>query len=411
MVSPDPYQRRNDFLLLGVLALGHAFNDFCVGITFPMIPTLEQKFDLSLGQVAGIITFMPIVGNFSQPLAGWCVDRVKTVRLLLFTPLIVGGATLVGLASEPWQARGIFFLAGLAMGAFHPFAFVLAQTTLPRRPALATAIFISFGFLGLSTGSMVSGIWMENREFASFHFLYFMGFVIVAAFFVRGIHRIKLEDYRAMAHAPQMKRKRSAAGAGKSAANPVEAPPEHAAAHRAIPFGLLYLLALLMAFEGGTLVFFVPKLFDVLYGSEGLGGQATFLFGLLGGLMSYLWAYLADRGNVFRVAMYVQMGAILPLIGFFFFTGASAKMIMIVFIAFTVGGTFPLMASLARDARGMTLGLRTSFIFGGIWGMSSLISLLMAQLPGPELELQRVMSTICAAPFVLVVLLGFAARR
>lgn len=395
-----------DLPLLFVLALAHAFNDFCVGVTAPMIPTMEAKFGLGLGGVTGIVVTMGLVGNYSQPIAGWFLDRARTVRVLLVTPILVGGALLVGFAAEPWQARTIFFFAGLAMGTFHPYAFILARSTLPGRPALATSIFISFGFLGVSTGSLVSGYWMENRAFDSFHLLYVGAIVIVCVFLAKGLHRIDLEHYRNLAKPPDGARGPEATEKADGHGNANVAPVA-----LTIPFGILFTLGLLMAVETGAFVFFLPKLFEVLFGSEGLGGQAVFMMGLGGGLISYLYGFLSDRGNVYRIAMWTQAFGLLPLLGFFYFDAAAMKMAMVVGIGLTLGGTFPALTSMAPGARGLTLGLRSALMFGGVWGTSNVCSLMMARVAEGGFELESVISVVRVIPPILVLILFYASKR
>lgn len=389
-----------DLPLLFVLALAHGFNDFCVGVTAPMIPAMEAKYGLGLGGVTGIVITMGLVGNYSQPIAGWFLDRARTVRVLLVTPIVVGGSLLVGFTDEPWQARTTFFFAGLAMGTFHPYAFILARSTLPGRPALATSIFISFGFLGVSTGSLVSGTWMERWAFDSFHLLYAGAIVIVCIFLVKGLHRIDLEPYRKLARPPEVAEK----GDGDEDAKVAPIAPT-------IPFGILFTLALLMAVENGAFFFFLPKLFEILFGSEGLGGRAVFMMGLGGGLISYLYGFLSDRGNVYRVAMWTQVVGLLPLLGFFYFDTAAMKMAMAVGIGLTLGGSFPALVSMAPGARGLTLGLRSALMFGGVWGTSNVCSLIMARIAEGGLELETVMSIVRIIPFILVPIFWYASKR
>lgn len=394
---------RNDYSLLAVLALGHAFNDFCMGVTSPMIPTLEDKYGLTLGAVAGLVVALGLMGNFSQPIAGWFLDRAKTSRALVLTPLLSGCSVLIGFTAEPWQARCLFFISGLGIGIFHPYAFLLARTTLVGRPALATSIFISLGFFGVSFGQMVSGMWMERFGLRSFHFLYAFALVGVAGYLLKGVQKIELEHYHAH-------------GVEPAQASPGSAPDDTSlkagVGQRAqIPFAFLFLIGFLIAIEGGTLVFFIPKLFKVLYGSEGLGGQTTFIFGLTGGLISYFYAYLSDRGNPYRVALWGQVLGIVPLFGFFYFPGSAAKMGMIFLLALTFGGIFPPLASIAPRARGLTLGMRSALMFGGVWGSSVLVSYAMAKVADKGFALEAVMSSIRLVPFALIPALAYASRR
>lgn len=397
-----PSSRRNDYLLLAALGLGHGFTDFCEGINGSMIPTLEAKYSLTLGSVVGIVAIMGFMGNLSQPLAGWFIDRSRTAAALLLTPALTGASLLVGFSQEPWQARGLYFLAGVAFGVFHPLAFLLARSTLVGRPALATAIFVSFGFIGTSTGSWTAGVWMERLGISDFHMFYVLSIAMAGIFFAKGVHKLDLDAYRTHAHEPSHgERGRAlafeAAGNGKQGER--------------IPFGLLFAIGLLVAVQGGSLLFFMPKLFHTLYGSEGLGGRAAFLLGLTGGLCSYGYATLVDRGNAFRVGLAAQLLGILPLFGFFHFPDPGTKTLMVVMFAATGGAIFPPLASLAPRARGLSLGLRSSLMFGGVWGTTVVLDYGMARLVDSGLALETVLGMIRWAPFALIPLLIHASRR
>jgi len=378
--------------LLTVLCLTHAFVDFCGGITAPMVPRLEEKFHLTLGGVAAIISFMGLAANFSQPFAGWLMDRSKTARIVILTPFLAAFSFLIGLTHEPWQAQILFLIAGTAIGIFHPCAYILAQQTMPRRPAMASAIFISFGVVGVSLGTMVSGYWMKGLGFQGFHVFFLPGFIVTLLLLIVGMQRINLLPYLHSSH-------------------PHQTDSEAASSTHDLHFAVLWTVGFLMAFENGTLLFFVPTFFKMLYGSEALGGQACFAFALLGGASSYFYAHRGDLGNPLRVAMTVQLISLAPIAGFFFFPSYAAKLIMMMLMGLTLGGTIPLVMSLARNARGLTLGLRTSFLMGGIWGVTGIANLGMAQLPDIGFKIEQVMAIMAAAPLLTVPLLIHAARR
>ncbi|MBI1783573.1 MFS transporter [Candidatus Sumerlaeota bacterium] len=394
--ATDLYAAPNDYRMLAALSVSHFFNDFCMGIAAPMIPTLETKFSLTLGGVASILIVTSLVSNFTQPVAGWIMERSRTAIMLLFCPFLCALTFLLGFTDSPWQARALFFAAGIANGAFHPFSYILAQIALPRRPALSTAIFISFGFLGVSSGAMISGHWMEHWKFAGFHWLYLGAFATAAALLVRRIQSVELAPYLAFVRPP---RRGGAASNGEAADE-----------SRRVPFAIVWIAGFLMALEGGTIMFFTPKLFKVLYGSEGLGGDACFLYGIIGGVCSYYYAHRADRRDPFKVVMLVQLAAILPFLGLFYFDSSAAKIAMIALIGASAGATLPVMTSMARPSRGLTVGLRTSLMLGGTWGVVAIVHFTMAQL-ADRVGLENVMSAVCAAPAVCAMVLAAAHRK
>lgn len=395
--------RRNDYLLLAAMAVGHAVNDFSIGITGSMIPTLEAKFSLGLGAIAGIVGIMGFMGNVSQPFAGFFIDRSRTAAIMLLTPVCTGASLLVGFTQTWTQATVLFFLAGISFGVFHPLAFLLARSTLVGRPALATAIYISFGFLGVSSGSWIAGAWLEQRGLEAFYLFYLLPLLMVLFYFMRGIHRLELAPYRSHANEPRPRR--------MSERNGENGGLTHVGEEDAIPFGLLYFIGLLLGIEGGSLVFFTPKLFHVLFDSEGMGGRAVFFLGLTGGLASYGYAALIDRGNPFRVILVAQLLGIVPLFGFFHFPDPEMKTAMLVLFGLTAGAVYAPLASLAPTSRGLTVGLRSALMFGGVWGLVVVLHWGMANLADTSLSLEEVVGWVRAIPFVLLPILFYASRR
>lgn len=383
-------------VLLAALCFSHFFIDFCLGVTAPMIPTLMRQFSLTkLGGVAAIVTVIPLVANFSQPPIGLMMRRFRTPVIMLLCPLLSGASLWVGFAQSRWEAALLFLLSGLAIGAYHPFAFVMANRALPGRPSLSTAIFVSFGFLGVSTGSMVSGRWLERYGFAGFQWLYFMGAAVVVVLALARVHRASLSDHMGAPAAPR---------------DEMEA--THSRLREAVRFKVVWWVGLTLAFQTGVLQFLTPTLFKELYGSEGSGGDASFVLGLAGGLSSYLYAHLADRGNPFRVALLAEMAALIPMAGFFFWADSvGGRTAMIGLIGLTAGGVFPLIASLSRTARGLNVGLRSSLILGGVWGVAALINLGLAKLTDYGFTLEYVMRSIMLGPILIAPLLWISARR
>lgn len=391
----DPYAEPSRPGLLAVLCLSHFYNDFCLGVTSPMIPTMERQYGWGLGGVALIVSLMGLMANVAQPPAGWFMARCRTPWLLLVCPFLCALSFWIGFLDSPWQAMLTLLLAGTAVGAFHPVAFLLAQTALPRSPSLSTAIFISAGFLGVSAGTMTAGHWMEAMGFADFHWLYLGAFGILLSYLATGAHRIRLERYLA---AP-----REHAGPSTTTLRVLRIPT--------IPFWLLLVVGTLVTFQMSTTLFFTPKLFQVLYGSEGKGGNAVFVFGVLGGLSSYFYAWLADRGNAYRVAAWAQVAAFGPLLAYSILPSAAGKFVAVFLLGITLGGTFPVLAALARTARGMNVGMRTSLVLGGCWGLATVINLGFAQLPDLGVALEDVVALAAAGPPLAIPILVFASRR
>lgn len=155
----DPHagarERIPSALTLLILAWFAAVNgrapQLSVGPTLPLVTR-----DLHLpSTLAGLVVGLPLVlmGLLALP-GGWLVDRVGPPRALAaaVAAVAVGGAAR-GFASGPEGFLLATLVLGAGIAAMQPALPAVARAALPRRPALATAVYFNGLVLGVFAGA------------------------------------------------------------------------------------------------------------------------------------------------------------------------------------------------------------------------------------------------------------------
>jgi len=121
---------RTDVQVIGLVGLGHGTSHFFHLLLAPLFPWLKDAFGLSYAELGLLMTMFFVVSGTGQALAGFIVDRVGALPVLLGGLALLGLAAL-GLASSNSYTTLMLFsaLAGLGNSVFHPADF----TVLNRR--------------------------------------------------------------------------------------------------------------------------------------------------------------------------------------------------------------------------------------------------------------------------------------
>lgn len=121
---------RADATVIGLVGLGHGTSHFFHLLLAPLFPWLKYAFDLSYAELGLLMTVFFIVSGVGQALAGFVVDRIGAL------PVLLGGVALLcisalGLAASNSYAALMLFaaVAGAGNSVFHPADF----TVLNRR--------------------------------------------------------------------------------------------------------------------------------------------------------------------------------------------------------------------------------------------------------------------------------------
>jgi len=148
--SPPADDPRRDARLIGVIGVAHGTSHFFHLILAPLFPWLKDAFGLSFAELGLLMTVFFVVSGVGQAAAGFLVDRVGALPVLLGSlALFVAGAT--GLALSGSYAALLVFSAvvGLGNAPFHPVDYSIMNARIaPARLGKAYAVHGVTGSLG-----------------------------------------------------------------------------------------------------------------------------------------------------------------------------------------------------------------------------------------------------------------------
>jgi FSR family fosmidomycin resistance protein-like MFS transporter len=130
-----PPSLRADAAVISLVGFAHGTSHFFHFVMPPLFPYLMKEFGLSFTQAGGLMTTFFVVSGVGQALAGFVVDRVGALRVLMggMALLMVSGLLLSVAQNYPMLmlAAGV---AGLGNCVFHPADFTLLnrRVSVPR---------------------------------------------------------------------------------------------------------------------------------------------------------------------------------------------------------------------------------------------------------------------------------------
>jgi MFS family permease len=143
---PEPRDTR----VIAVVGIAHGVSHFFHLILPPLFPWLKDAFGLSYSELGLLVTLFFVISGVGQSLAGFVVDRVGPVPVLLASMGLFAASAAV-LALAPGYA-GLMLgaaLAGLGNASFHPVDYsILNRKVSPPRLGHAYAVHIVSGNLG-----------------------------------------------------------------------------------------------------------------------------------------------------------------------------------------------------------------------------------------------------------------------
>ncbi len=172
-------QSKTSYSILFAIAVAHLLNDLLQAVIPAIYPQLEQKFNLSMGQI-GIITFcFQVSSSIFQPLVGNYTDKhpkpYSQVFGMFFTA--VGIAILAFAPSYYWILIAVT-LVGIGSSVFHPESSRVAFLASGGKRSLAQAIFQLGGNTGTALAPLlIAWIVIPNGKK---HILWFVLFALLA---------------------------------------------------------------------------------------------------------------------------------------------------------------------------------------------------------------------------------------
>lgn len=381
---------------LVVLTLTHFIVDFCGGLTIPLPePTLTQHLGVSLGQVAMLIGAFAVLVNVVQPISGLLLPRRGLPMLLVVSPLAAALVACIGLAHTTLGVGAMLLVAGLGIGMFHPEAALAAHSTSRRRRGVGVSLFMSGGYFGYASGSLVAGTWVEYHNQGLSHFWLLAIPALLVALLVRasGLHRLE-------GHVSK----------------------DGDSTDGQLPFFLVLALAVCIAVNMCMLVRFLPIWMVRRFpdqNPQGWAGGAVFATGVAGAIGAFFWGHVSDNRSRGAFVALCQCLCIPFLYGLLYVSGPATAPLWGLGVGVTMGAVFPLSVVLARESRGPAQRLRMGLAIGGAWGLGEVAFMLGGRYVGsygpgqvePVAHVLRVCWILVAATGMLALFVAYAERR
>ncbi len=150
MMTSGTQALRNDAKVIGLVGLGHGTSHFFHLLLAPLFPWLKEAFGLSYAELGLLMTVFFVISGAGQALAGFVVDRIGALPVLLGGIALLGFAALGLAASNSYTMLMLFSaLAGLGNSVFHPADFtVLNRRVTTQRLGHAFSVHGLSGALG-----------------------------------------------------------------------------------------------------------------------------------------------------------------------------------------------------------------------------------------------------------------------
>ena len=142
--------RASDARVIGVVGIAHALSHFSQLLLAPLFPWLKDVFAVSYAELGLLMTIFFVVSGVGQTLAGFLVDRVGALPVMLGSIVLFMLAALVFAASTSYVMLAIgSVLAGIGNAAFHPVDYsIINAKVAPARIGHAYAVHGVTGNLG-----------------------------------------------------------------------------------------------------------------------------------------------------------------------------------------------------------------------------------------------------------------------
>ncbi|HLT34022.1 MAG TPA: MFS transporter, partial [Aquaticitalea sp.] len=178
-IKVETPQTKTAYSVLFAVSFAHLLNDLIQGIIPAMYPSLEQKFELSMGQIGLLTLGFQLSASILQPIVGAFTDKYpkpfSQVFGMVFSSL--GIVFLAHASSYAWCVVAVV-LVGIGSSIFHPESSRVAFLASGGKRSLAQSIFQIGGNIGTAMAPLLIAFIVLPR--AQIYILWFLVFAIVA---------------------------------------------------------------------------------------------------------------------------------------------------------------------------------------------------------------------------------------
>ena len=363
---------------LALLTAVHSAVDLLGGIIGPVLPAIRMRFALSLTEGVVLMTVLGLSCNLFQLAVGG-LRRDKGAPFFLYASLFLASAFPFighvprGLGHGPTMAVLLLLVAvcGAGVACGHPEG-LRAVHALDRLPqSMASSVFMVGGFFGVAGGAWLASAMVAAGGLGRLLWLLVVPLGLLA---LLPFARVRV----AVETAPL---------------------PGMAAAQGRPPFWPLFAIAIPLAVCSAFVPNLLPSCLHDEYGfGLSFGGASNFAYGLGGAAGAVCMGILAHRRGEMRCVVPVLFAGIPLMLAYVLCLEHAWAVLLLPGVGFSVAGSYPLIVSLAKGARGPALGHRMALVVGGVWGVAALV-LLAAGAVADHIGIHRVLhlTYVCVA--------------
>ena len=381
-VFMDQRSVRVQWTQLVVLSAIHFLVDMFGNMLPAILPTLRERFAITLATGGSILAALSLAANGVQVLTGGMRPN-KTTPLFLHVGMVLAASIcLIFLAPKSSMGVVLLFALGVISGSgiaiTHPEGLRAIHTLDRISPALSMPIFMTSGFLGFASAGMISAVLVSSYGLKGLCPLIVGSALGVVALLAV---RVRLSTDDAGAHT-------NGAGTGTRPG--------------ALPFWKVLLIGLPAAVSTTVVLQLAPTYLNELGFELEFGGFSTAMFGWGGVIGPFFWAAIArKRGDLTCTAWAFLLSFPFMVLYMVVVTHRAAAWLL-VGVGFSSMAAYILAITLARNASGANLGRRMALIVGGTWGIAMIVFLALAAVAdfvgtGPILKLTPAGYLISAA--------------
>jgi len=357
---------------LAVLSGIHFLVDMFGNMLPAILPVIRGEFAITLSTCGFILAAMSLAANGMQILTGR-MRPDKTAPLFLHVGMVLAASIcLIVFAPRSFTGVVLLFVLGVVSGSgiaiTHPEGLRAIHTLDRISPTLSTAVFMTSGFFGFASGGAISAVLVSTYGLKGLYPLVFCPIAGILALIVARVH-LSTEDT-----GPHAKNGRAPHGPG------------------ALPFWKVLGIGLPAAVSTTVVLQLTPTYLDELGFGLTFGGFSAALFGWGGAIGPFVWAAIAHRKGDLTCSAWAFLLSFPFMLLYLLFVAHPAAKWLLIGVGFSAMSAYILTITLAREARGSSLGLRMALIVGGTWGIAMVFFLVLAAVAdrvgtGPVLRL------------------------
>jgi FSR family fosmidomycin resistance protein-like MFS transporter len=341
---------------LAVLTGLHLVSDMFPGYIPAILTPIREAFGLSLTMGIVLLSVLNASTNGMQVATGHLRSRSERPVFMQIAFALTGILCLLYFVPTGSLALPVLFaimiVGGTGVALFHPESMRAIHGLGRISSPVKTPIIMMGGYFGFCGGAWLGACLVERWGFKGL-----LLFLPAAA--------------AACAAVPFMRFRLAVEG---------EAPAGGSAGGVSLPFWFLFVMAVPVCTGTTVVVSLLPTHVNLLGLGLSFGGLSSFLFGAGIGAGGVLWGVIARRRGELLISVVSLFLGIPFLVLYLAYAGFRPAVWVLLICGFCFGGGYPMIVSLARNAAGMNLGGRMGWMLGGVWGIASVMLMLLSPL-------------------------------